>query len=262
MYRFSHAIVREPGDNCGQGLTGAALGTADSDRLLEQHRQYVQTLGSLGLEVIQLPPLSQFPDGYFVEDTAVIFKEGGIITNPGADQRKGEARAMAAALTQYLPIFRIMDPGRIDGGDVLQAGNHFFIGLSQRTNKEGARQLGKILESSGHTWRTVKVGDGLHLKSSVNYLGRGTMVMAPDFASADLFRNYDRIVLDPDDAYAANSLRVNDHILMPAGFPRAKEQLTALGLIILELAVDEIRKMDGGLTCMSLRFNSTGLPGR
>jgi dimethylargininase len=262
VYRFSHAIVREPGANCCRGLTSATLGAADPHRLLEQHRQYVRTLISLGLEVVQLPSLPQYPDAYFVEDTAVICARAGIITNPGADQRKGEAQAMAATLSQYLPLARIKDPGRIDGGDVLQADNHFFIGLSQRTNTEGARQLGKILASSGHTWCTAEVGKGLHLKSSVNYLGRGTMVMTPEFASADLFRNYDRIVLDPGDTYAANSLRVNDHILMPAGFPRAKEKLTALGLSILELAVDQIRRMDGGLTCMSLRFNSNGVSGR
>lgn len=259
MYQFTHAIVRKPGANCGRGLTSAALGAADPDRLLEQHQQYVRSLIALGLEVIQLPPINRFPDAYFVEDTAIICANAGVITIPGAQQRRGEAQAMATVLSQFLPVSQIKDPGRIDGGDVLQAGNHFFIGLSQRTNKEGARQLGRMLESFGHTWCTVAVGEGLHLKSSVNYLGQRTMVMTPDLASGNRFQDYAQIVLDPADAYAANSLRVNDHILMPAGFPRAKEQLATMGLSVLELAVDEIRKMDGGLTCMSLRFNRTGL---
>ena len=165
---------------------------------------------------------------------------------------------MAPVLSRYKPVAAIKDPGRLDGGDVLQAENHFFIGLSQRTNEEGAHQLGRILASSGHTWSTVAVGQGLHLKSSINYLGRNTIVVTPDLADDDRFKAYRRIVLDTADGYAANCLRVNEHILMPAGFPRAKEKIAVLGLTILELAVDEIRKMDGGLTCMSLRLNLNG----
>lgn len=256
MYRFTHAIVRRPGADCHRGLTTSTRGAADPQRLVRQHQRYARTLLSLGLEVQQLPPLKGFPDAYFVEDTAVILRDGAVITRPGARQRKGETGDMARVLSQYRRLFYIEAPGCIDGGDVLQADNHFFIGLSQRTNEEGARQLGRLLESSGHTWETVPVANGLHLKSGVNYLNRHLLMMTPAWTAHKAFGDYERIVLDPREAYAANSLRINDHILMPAGFPGAKKKLRATGLTIIELAVDEIRKMDGGLTCMSLRFNS------
>ncbi|MFC1878856.1 arginine deiminase family protein [Chloroflexota bacterium] len=251
---FTLAITRKPGPDFSEGITTATLGPPSYELILEQHQAYLNTLQTMGLEVIVLEALPGYPDAYFVEDTAVITPEIAVLTIPGAAARRGEAAAIEAAIRQQRQIAYIQAPGTVDGGDVLQVGSHFFIGISERTNQEGARQLGAILAQHGNTWTGVPLSAGLHLKSSVNYAGKDTLLITNDFAKMDLFKGYKKIVLDADEAYAANTLLINDHLLTPSGFPATRRKLDSLGLEIIEMDVSEVQKMDGGLTCMSLRF--------
>jgi len=252
---FTHAIVRKPGKNFSRGLTSSVSAKPPQyELLLKQHEAYLETLEAIGLDLTVLDPLPDYPDAYFVEDTAVVTADVAVITNPGAFARNGEEESMAPVLAGFRKIERIQAPATVDGGDVLQVGNHFFIGLSERTNKEGAQQLGDILKSYGNTWTTVAVGAGLHFKSSVNYVGRNTLIVTDDFAEHEQLEGYDKIVVDKAEAYAANTLLVNEHLLIPDGFPDTRKKLDVLGFKILELETSEVRKMDGGLTCMSIRF--------
>jgi len=252
---FSHAVTRKPCKNFARGLTTAVSSEpADYGLMVKQHAAYLEALTAAGLEAIVLDALPDFPDAHFVEDTAVVTPDVAVITNPGAAARRGEEESIAPILAQFRKIERIQPPGTVDGGDVLQVGNHFFIGLSERTNKQGAEQLGRILQSHGNTWTVVAVGAGLHFKSSVNYVGRNTLLVTNAFAHNEQLRGYDQIVTESDEGYAANSLLVNEHLLMPAGFPHTRRQLEPLGFKIIELEISEVRKMDGGLTCMSIRF--------
>ncbi len=252
---FTQAIARTPGNNFAQGLTTTVSAKPPRfDLLLKQHQTYLETLKFCELEVAVLDPLPDYPDAYFVEDTAVVTPDVAVITNPGAETRKGEEESMVPVLAGFRKIERIRTPGTVDGGDVLQVGRHFFIGLSQRTNKEGAGQLGHILQRFGNTWATIPVGAGLHFKSSVNFVGKKTLLITPDFAECEQFNGYDKIVVEEAEAYAANTLLVNEHLLTPAGFPGTRKQLEVLGFEIIELETSEVHKMDGGLTCMSLRF--------
>jgi dimethylargininase len=251
---YSRAIVRKPGANFFQGVTSAELGIPDFDLMIQQHQEYTHTLRNLGLEVILLDALPDYPDAYFVEDTAVITPEVAVITNPGAQSRRGETAFIEPTLAKFRPLRHITPPGTLDGGDVLAAGKHFFIGLSERTNRAGAGQLGRFLESYDYTWSTVEVISGLHLKSFVTHLGKGRLLLHQTYANRSEFLDYQKIVLMENDYAAANSLLINGAILMPNGFPGVREKLEALGSPIIELDMSESRKMDGGLTCMSLRF--------
>jgi dimethylargininase len=252
--QFTHAVVRRPGENFAHGLTTSRLGTPSYELMIKQHNAYIETLRSLGLDVIVLDPQPDYPDAYFVEDTAVVTPDAAIITNPGAETRRGEEDTIEPVLARYRNTLRISAPGTLDGGDVLMVDTHFFVGISERTNKEGAEQLGSILEEFGNTWTAIPVEAGLHLKSSVSYVGKNTLLLTKEFADHHQFEGYDRIVLDPAEEYAANSLLTNDCLIMPKGFPVTRKKLEALDLEIIELNVSETRKMDGGLTCMSLRF--------
>lgn len=251
---YKHAITRKPGRNFAEGLTTVKNEQPDYELMIRQHSEYVQALRSLGVEVILLDPLPEYPDSYFVEDTAVVFPEAAVITNPGAESRKGEEDGIELVLSRFRDTKRIFHPGTVDGGDVMQAEKHFFIGISERTNGEGVRQLGKILQDHGYSWEKVSVGEGLHLKSGVNYFGNNTMLLTEGFAVDSAFSGYDRIVLDEDEEYAGNTLLVNGFLLTPAGFPKTINKLKNAGFEIIELNVSEVRKMDGGLTCMSIRF--------
>ena len=251
---YTHAIVRKPAPDFDRGLTTSLLGKPSYELIRKQHRAYVETLENLGLEVLTLDPLPGYPDAYFVEDTAVVTPEVAVITLPGAVSRQGEQRSIEAVLSRFRKIEKIREPGTVDGGDVLMAGGRFFIGVSDRTNPEGAGQLGGILESYGYRWDTVSVGEGLHLKSSVNSLGKNGLILTPSFRNLPCFDGYAMLVLDEAEAYAANTLWVNDTLIMPWGFPDAKEKLPNKGLPVIELDVSEMAKMDGGLTCLSIRF--------
>lgn len=251
---FTHAITRKPGINFAAGITSSHLGVPDYQLMSQQHAAYVDTLASLGLEVVELDPLPGYPDAYFVEDTAIVTPDVAVITRPGARARRGEEKAVEPVLAQYRRIERIHAPGTVDGGDVLAVGTHFFIGISHRTNKQGAAQLGRILERYGNTWRSVPVTSGLHLKSSINYVGHNTLLVTREFSGLSLLKGYQKIIVDNGEEYAGNTLAVNGTLIIPAGFPKTRKKLRAAGYEIVALDVSEARKMDGGLTCMSLRF--------
>jgi dimethylargininase len=251
---FTHAITRKPGENFARGLTPFKHEMPSYELIVKQHEAYVETLRSFGLEVIGLDALQDYPDAHFVEDTAVVTPDVAVIANPGAASRRGEVDTIAQVLARYRKTIRIQAPGTLDGGDVLMVGTHFFIGLSERTNKEGAEQLGRILEAHGNTWTTVPVVAGLHFKSSVNYVGKNTLLVTEDFADFDELKSYDKIVVDMDEAYACNTLLVNDLLITPKGFPATRKKLERMGFEIIELDMSEARKMDGGLTCLSIRF--------
>jgi dimethylargininase len=222
--------------------------------MVEQHRTYVERLKSIGLKVIELDDEPEFPDAHFVEDTAVVTPRVAVITRPGAVSRQGEENSVAPVLASYRAIERIHSPGTVDGGDVLMVGNRFYIGISDRTNRAGAEQLCTILQQYGHDPYTVKVAAGLHLKSSMNVVGENTLLLTPFFSALKILKDFDKILLDETESYAANTLLLNDHLIMPEGFPRTRRKLEKLGYPLVALDVSEVQKMDGGLTCLSIRF--------
>lgn len=251
---FTQAITRKPAPNFSQGITTAGQGAPDYALMLAQHAAYEAALQASGLTVSTLAPLADFPDAYFVEDVAVVTPHVAVLTRPGATARRGEETAMAPVLAQYRPVEPIEPPGTLDGGDVLMVDNHFFIGISERTNEHGANQLARILAKYGHTSTAVPVAAGLHFKSSVNLVGGQTLLVTEEFADRSELADFEKIVVAGDEPYAANVLLVNGRLLIPAGFPKTKQKLAEWGATIIELDVSEACKMDGGLTCMSLRF--------
>jgi dimethylargininase len=251
---FTHAITRKPGKNFAQGITTSDLETPNYKLMVKQHGAYIQALKSLGLEVIVLDPEPDFPDAYFVEDTAVVTPDVAVTTNPGAEDRKGEEDTIEPLLSKHRKTICIQPPGTLDGGDVLMVDTHFFIGISERSNMEGAEQLGRILEKCGNSWAAVPVNSGLHLKSCVNFVGNNTLLITEDFADLNEFKGFDKIILNKEEESAANTLFINDCLIIPKGFPDTRKKLATLGLDIIELDVSEACKMDGGLTCMSIRF--------
>ena len=251
---FTHAICRRPGPDLGGGITTVDLGAPDFPLACTQFDRYVGALRDHGLEVTVLEALAGYPDAHFVEDTAVVTTDVAVITHPGAAARQGEQHTIAKAMAEHRPVAKIEPPGTLDGGDVLMIGTHFLIGISDRTNKEGARQLGAVLESHGNTWQAVPVAAGLHFKSSVNLVGPETLLVTEAFKGRDELVNYRQIVVPAGEEYAGNTLLVNGRLIMPKGYPETRKLLEDLGLPITELDTSEFRRMDGGLTCLSLRF--------
>lgn len=255
---FARAIVRIPGSNFDAGLTSVSLGRPDFERVLEQHTRYCEALAACGLAVTVLDADLLFPDSTFVEDTAVITERGAVLTRPGAESREGEVNAIRPAILKHFPSpLTIEGPGTLDGGDICEAEDHFFLGLSHRTNEEGARQLAAHLDGLGYSSSTIDVRGMtsiLHLKSGISYIGDNTLVVMEEMAENPQFRGFSLIRVGEDESYGANCVRVNDRVLVAAGFPRLTADLLARGFDPLVLEMSEFRKMDGGLSCLSLRF--------
>jgi dimethylargininase len=253
---FKNAIVRTPSRSMVNGITSANLGKPDYEKALEQHQAYIQALELAGVEVTVLEPLEDFPDSTFVEDTALLTPTCAIITRPGAVTRRNEVAEIEGAIKQFYPdtSFKISAPATIEAGDIMMVGKHFYIGLSERTNQEGVEQMLAILRQHGQDGQAVDMQEFLHLKTGVNYLENNTMLVAGEFVNHKAFNKFNHIVVDADEAYAANSLWINDKVIVPTGYPKVQKQIEALGYHVLNVDVSEFKKLDGGLSCLSLRF--------
>lgn len=250
--RYSAALVRLPGPNLAQGIGDSNAGQPDYELACEQHKQYCAALESCGLEVIKLSYDQRYPDGCFVEDTAVIVNGSAIVTNPGHPSRKGEIEEIAKVLGTKLSLHYIKAPGTLDGGDVLRVNNHFFIGLTDRTNVDGASQLTALLNELGATASTVDASGLLHLKSGVTCIDQDTVICVDQFSREKCFSHLRQIVVPREEAHAANCLSVNDTILAPADCPIAQAKLQRLGMRVVPLHLSEFRKLNGLFTCLSL----------
>lgn len=251
---FTKAIVRTPSTTYSQGLSSSNLGSPDYQLCLKQHQAYIKALKNCGLEVIELEAEEDFPDSTFVEDTAIVTQKCAIITRPGHISRQGEVETIELELKKHLPIAKIEAPGTLDGGDIMQVENHFYIGLSDRTNKEGANQLTNFLNKYDYTASTIEVKDILHLKSGINYIGDGIIVLMESLKETKEIESFKKIEIIQEETYASNCVRMNECIVMPKGFPDTKKKLSATPYKIIELDMSEFEKMDGGLSCLSLRF--------
>jgi len=252
---FKHAIVRKPCPEMIKGLRSVSLGRPDYQLALEQHEGYVEALRTCGLEVQVLDADPHFPDSVFVEDVALCTPDCAIITNPGAPSRNGEKMGIKPVLESYYKqVESIEAPGTLDAGDVMMAGTHCYIGLSRRTNAPGAAQLLEILRSYGMEGSTHPLQNMLHLKSGLSYLEQNYLLISGELRTHQAFSGFRRIEVDPEESYAANSLWINSTVLVPAGFPGTREKIEQAGYPTISLDVSEFRKLDGGLSCLSLRF--------
>jgi dimethylargininase len=255
---FTRAIVRPPGANFAAGITNAAEGAPDLDKALAQHLDYCDALRRCGVAVHATPPDDRFPDGTFVEDTAVICGNMAVITRPGAPTRQAEIEGLAPLLESFaLSVHAITAPGTLDGGDICQVEEHFLIGLSRRTNVDGGSQLASILGRHGYSSSVIDIRDSralLHLKSGLAYAGDRRLVAMAGLSLPAQLRGYEMLEAAPDEIYAANCVRINDHLLIAAGYPRLRARLDRLGYATIALEMSEFRKMDGGLSCLSLRL--------
>ena len=254
---FTKAIVKKPAKSIVDGISTSNLGKPNFKKALKQHENYVEALKKAGLEVTVLESDNKYPDSTFVEDPAIVTKDFAVITNPGAESRKGETKEIAKILSNFYSedqIFKVQEPATLEGGDVMKVNNIFYIGLSGRTNKKGGEELREILEENGLKGIIVDFEDILHLKTGIAYIGDNTLVTIKNFIDKNEFSSYDKIILDDEESYAANCIRVNDYVIIPKGFPKAKNKIERAGFKTLSVDVSEFRKIDGGLSCLSLRF--------
>ncbi len=255
-FRFARAIVRAPGASAIHGLRANDRGDPDLGLLRDQHRAYVAALRGAGAEVIELPALEAFPDSLFVEDAALCLAEGAVVLRPGAKSRLGEAEALRPDLRVHIgEVVELDGPGFADGGDILRTEREVLVGLSARTDRAGAQALTAILRRWNWPLRIVDTPPGvLHFKTDCALVDAETVLATPRLAASGCFNGYRVIETAPGEDPAANAVRFNDVVLLAEGYPATAERLDKEGYHLAILDISEAAKLDGGLSCLSLRL--------
>lgn len=255
------AILREVGDSFVDALRSPSDDAPGIDvaRARVQHAEYAATLRRLGVPTLVLPADERFPDGVFVEDPVLVLDEVAVVLRMGAPSRRGEAAAVAEAVSPYRRLLDLPGSGTIEGGDVLRVGRDLFVGRSTRTTDEGIDELRRVAAPLGYRVSGVELRDCLHLKSACTHLGRH-LLLDPERVDGDALGNLPRIELPPGEPGGANTLALAGHVLVPASAPETAEVLRSAGYDPLPVEVSEMEKADAGLTCMSVR-TWAGSPG-
>jgi dimethylargininase len=254
---FTHAITRRPAASITAGLRAVDTGTPDLGLMQSHHDAYVATLKGTGATVVELPPLEAYPDSVFVEDTALCLPQGAVVMRPGAPSRLGEAAEMAPHLKALFgQVVAITGADSfIEGGDILVTEREILVGRSARTNAAGIAELTRLVTPWGHKVTEVHTPPGvLHFKTDCSLLDVDTVLSTKRLSASGCFDGYRIIDVADGEEAAANTIRFNDLVLMPAGFPRTRDAITAAGFTVREIGNSECAKLDGGMSCLSLRF--------
>ncbi len=259
-FQFTHAVTRKPCRAIVDGIRAVDTGAPDIDVFLQHHDVYVSTLKSTGAQVTELPALEEFPDSVFIEDAALCLPEAAIVMRPGAEPRRGEAAKIRPALDEiYDRVFAIEGPGTIEGGDILVTDKEILVGRSARTNRQGVEELRAIVGGLGYSLRDVETPpDVLHFKTDCSLLDGNTILATQRLARSGCFEGYRVIHTAEGEEACANSIRFNDLVLFPAGFPQTQALLEAQGFNVRTIGNSEAAKLDGGMSCLSLRFSPKG----
>ena len=255
-FEFSRAVTRRPAASIVDGLRAEDTGRPDLQGMLAAHDAYVAALRRTGAEVIVLDPLEAYPDAQFVEDTALCLPQGAILMRPGAPSRAGEVAEMAPTLRAlYEDVREIKGPGHVEGGDILVTGKEILVGRSDRTDAEGVAELAGIASDWGHSLREVFTPDGvLHFKTDCSLMDGDTILSTKRLDASGCFDGYRVLHVPEGEEAAANAIRFNNLVLMADGFPRTAEMLDKAGYEVVQIDNRDCAKLDGGMSCLSLRF--------
>lgn len=255
-YTFTHAITRKPGSSIIDGLRAVDIGAPSLEIFAHHHADYVAALKSTGAKVTELEADEKFPDSVFVEDAALCLPEVAIVMKPGASSRLGEAALMKPVLEKlYGEVLSIQGPGFIEGGDILTTEKEILIGTSARTDRRGIEELREIVTRWGYNVREVQTPEGvLHFKTDCSLLDEETILSTKRLDASGCFGGYRVLHVAEGEEACANTIRFNDLVLMPEGFPRTEAMLSEAGYKIQTIGNSEAAKLDGGMSCLSLRF--------
>ncbi len=247
-----YGIVRKPSNSFTRCISSNPQKyTINIENALEQHSKYCEILKEFGIELLYLPIDNNYPDSCFVEDHAVIHNNKAFITRMGAESRRGEENELEAVLKEFKLVERAESPATLEGGDVIHTPSHLISGITQRTNQEGAAQMGDWLDVKVDTCIDPNI---VHLKSYVTYLGNNQLLCTVNYAKHSVFEEFEKIFVSPAENYAANCLIIGNSIIMPSGFPKTKDQLESHGYEVIDIKINEFKLCEGALTCLSLLF--------
>ena len=256
-FEFTHALCRFPARSVTDGLRASDQGDPDPMVFGAEHGAYVAALREAGCVVNLLPADEAFPDSVFIEDPALVLNGTAIVLRPGAETRLGEAAALRPSLLEHMNnVIDLETDGYVDGGDILCTDDRVLLGLSARTNAQGAEDLRPIVDGLGYTLEVLQTPpEILHFKTESSLLDQGTVLATPALAASGAFKGLAVIETAAGEDAAANAIRVNDYVFVSAGHPKTAEKLDQAGYSVKMLNTSQAALVDGGLSCMSLRYS-------
>jgi dimethylargininase len=251
------AITRKPSPLLESGeRTHVGREPIDFNRALSQHDAYRAALAELGASVTRLEDAETFPDGVFVEDTALVLNEVAISMRPGAESRRGEVSGIVAELMRYREVITTGAPATIDGGDIVVAGKRILVGRSARTNAAGVESLTDVTRRFGYTVRAVRMSGCLHLKSGCTALPDGRLLINRNWIDERDVADFDLLDVPNAEPWGGDVAFLNETVIAAAAFERTLATLRVAGFSVKPVIVDEFAKAEGGVTCMSLIFQA------
>ncbi len=256
-FEFTHALCRQPGRSVTDGLRLEDMGNPDFETLCTQHEIYIKALKEAGVEVNILPSQDQFPDSIFVEDAALVLDGVAILLNPGAASRAGEPQVLKEdGGTFFKDIIQPKFSGPIDGGDILCFDNIVMVGMSARTSDAGADDLAKVVAKFGyHLVKAQTPPEILHFKSHCSLLNETTAISTQALMTSGCFEGFNIVVVPQDEPQGSNVIRVNEKVIMAEEAPKTAKMLRDLGFDVLQVPTSEVAKIDGAVSCCSLRYS-------
>ena len=237
-------------------LTHLSREPIDYAAAVRQHADYEAALQRCGCDIVRIPAAHDMPDAVFVEDVAIVLDELAVMTRPGAVSRRNESPQVEAALARLRDVARIVEPGTLDGGDVLRVGKTFFVGRTTRSSDEGIEQLRARVSEFGYDVRAVDIRGCLHLKSAVTAVGEATLLGNSACVDRREFGDVDWIEVDAREPSAANALRIGNQVIYPRAFVHTvdllRRHLEAHNITLDLVDASELAKAEGGVTCCSL----------
>jgi dimethylargininase len=252
------AITRRPSPLLESGeRTHIGRDPIDFAKAMAQHDGYRAALETLGASVIRLDDAEAFPDGVFVEDTALVLDEVALSMRPGAESRRGEVTGVVAALMEFREVITVGAPATVDGGDIVVSGKHILVGRSARTNADGVNALTRLTSRFGYSVRPVAMHGCLHLKSGCTALPDGRLLINRSWIDARDLGDFELVDVPSEEPWGGDVAFVGETVVAAASFPRTLETLGAHGYAVRPVDVDEFAKAEGGVTCMSLIFTAS-----
>jgi len=255
MNKVSHAIIRKPHKDLTSNLPEGSLGIPDFNRLMLQYNEYCKSLKECGVLVIEVPADEKNPSGFFMNDIGIITNKMAVLSSKESmPHRTGEINSIISVLAESKIIHSITEPGKINGSDVIQINNHFYIGLSDKTNHEGASQLAFFLKETGHdvTVLSPDLPVSIHLESAITYCGGNTIMIYEGLSKHYAFIGYDMIIVPETEQDMTNSVYINDTLIVPLHAKETCKTINDMGIKYIQTPMTELMKIKGGMINLSL----------
>ena len=228
----------------------------DFEKMINEYNNFINILinQQVNLKFINF---SKSKSQVFTRDIG--FFIGGIlfVSNLKDENRKDEINPLLKFIEEHKIQYYTMK-NNIEGGDVILYDNYIFIGLSDRTSKEGIEEVQKVLIEKNIDMKVIPINfnkEKLHLDCVFNVLREGEGVTSDYVYDNHILNRYVKklykIGKPLSDKLATNFVKLKDGTII-TGVLEMAEFLEGKGYRTIYCPYEEIEKAGGSLGCSTL----------